>query len=393
LEAVELSFDPETDVYMSADLDLKSTKIERFKITVESSARIWGLLESMKECAIKELELDYGFKVHENYSKVTKELLQSQEGNLKKLVIKSDVDLPNNMRLEYLDYKSYDTVDSLEFLKHHLDLKYLRLELARHPAKASTILELKNLEILELRSTWNTPGWEDLEGLYKLEKLKRLVVWNSWGLLGVSRNIRSNMEFGVYNNLEDLEACFKSVSVESIREMNRITPNLKKLAIWADHSDIVDALLATLENLEYVSIRYCNCIPSEKVYPNIKCLQIGLCSTWTLVLKVFPNLEFLQIDYCSFEVTKSSFIDLLSEFKQLKTLNIAIDVETTFGQESTLQCFREYGSHLEEFEVRVRNCAGNKGFTIEKKPNEPIRCSKKTFRCFMDEGEDSDSDL
>jgi hypothetical protein len=47
--------------------------------------------------------------------------------------------------------------------------------------------------------------------------------------LGFSKNILDHLKFGVFNDLEELEACFEGASVESVRKMKRIAPNLKKI--------------------------------------------------------------------------------------------------------------------------------------------------------------------
>jgi hypothetical protein len=88
----------------------------------------------------------------------------------------------------------------------------------------NTILKLKSLESLQLRYLRNESS--GLNNLHRLEKLKRLMVFGS-----VSRNILDHLRFGVYNNLEELDALFKGASLGSIQEMNRITPKLKKLKI------------------------------------------------------------------------------------------------------------------------------------------------------------------
>ncbi len=86
----------------------------------------------------------------------------------------------------------------------------------------------------------------------------------------MSLNILDHLQFGVFNNLEELDASFYGASLDSIREMKRITPKLKKILIDCNSSATVNALLETLENLESVAIRGAKWkIPSEKFYPKV----------------------------------------------------------------------------------------------------------------------------
>ncbi len=71
---------------------------------------------------------------------------------------------------------------------------------------------------------------------------------------GISTNLLEHLQFGFFNNLEELEACFKDASLESIQEMKRITPNLKKISIYSIPSETINALLGNLEDLEEVHI-------------------------------------------------------------------------------------------------------------------------------------------
>ncbi len=90
------------------------------------SATVGSLLESMGKCAIKELEVDK-WEDRETLQK----FLKAQEKNLKKLVIKSAFDLPNDLkdlRLEHFEYVDRRLQNiSLQLLKHQVDLKFLSL--------------------------------------------------------------------------------------------------------------------------------------------------------------------------------------------------------------------------------------------------------------------------
>ncbi len=217
---------------------LKSRKIMRIKMHY-CSVEIESLLESLEECVIEEAELGYPSSME---LEVVEKFLKSQEKNLRKLTIKTDSNMPNNLkdlRLEYLEihYYSHGNI-SLEFLRHQTDLKVLKIRL--YVAKFSNedlsmICELKQLETLEL---WGMAVENSgLNKLYQLEKLKRLKSSRY-----VSRNILDQLKFGVFEDLEELDACFRGASVESIQEMKRIIPNLKKIEIQYDTpSDIVNA--------------------------------------------------------------------------------------------------------------------------------------------------------
>jgi hypothetical protein len=131
------------------------------------------------------------------------------------------------------------------------------------------IWELKNLESLELYG--EVSNRSNLNEIHKLQKLKRLEISR-----GMSDNILDNLQFGVFNDLEELDACFYDASLDSIREMKLITPNLKKIEIHCNSSDQINALLETLENLESVKIlKGVWKVPSEKFYPKVKYLHVN----------------------------------------------------------------------------------------------------------------------
>jgi hypothetical protein len=203
-----------------------------------------------------------------------------------------------DLRLEYFKLHSRAIVH-LQFLKHQEDLESLRLENCQISNEALGLISgLKNLKTLEL-SGWtenNSIRWNTLNNIHKLKKLRRLVVSGS-----ASRNILDHLKYGISNDLEELSAFFEDASVESIQEMKRITPNLRKLGIYSSSSSAtVNALLDTLENLESIDTwGEAWKIPSGKVYPKLKYLKISTHfadkSKPESLVKVFPNLEYLWI--------------------------------------------------------------------------------------------------
>jgi hypothetical protein len=92
----------------------------------------------------------------------------------------------------------------------------------------------------------------------------------------------------------------------------------------------------------------------------------------------FPNLEFLKMNL-SFQLTESSFIELLSGLKRLKTLQMSIQSDSKLESEFILQCFEKFGKHLETVHVKAvedrdpLHPYGVIGFRIDKEPNEDFR--------------------
>jgi hypothetical protein len=293
LEALELERIEDTSTSdKKIKLDLKSTKIERIKMT--ECTGLASLLEFLDKCAIKELELHNSFQ-RAIESEVIQKLLKSQEKSLKKLIgfncdLEFLVDL-KDLRLECLEYRNDADVVSLEFLRHQTDLKSLGLDLSDyHDDMFDQILEVKDLESLDL---W---GWTNdssgLDSLHKLQKLKRLKVNQH-----LCANILDHLKFGVFSNLEELDAYFEDASLDSIQEMNRFTPNLKKIVICSTSSDTIYALLETLDSLEALKIeRGREWEITEIVYPKIKYLGIvGFDHNVEQFTKQFPNLEFFAV--------------------------------------------------------------------------------------------------
>jgi hypothetical protein len=328
-----------------------------------------SLLGSLEKSRIKELTLT-------NYSETDpeaiKKLLKSQEKNLKKLTIELDFDLLKSLtdlRLEHLDFGySGSHQVSLEFLKQQVDLKFLKLSRVEYSDQTCNVIwGLKNLESLELEGRSGRRSC--LRNLHKLGKLKRLKVDED-----VSRNILDHMKFGVFENLEELDAAFNGASLESVQEMKRITPNLKKLLIHETYSETINALLGTLENLESLKIDVEKWeVDDETVHPKIRHLDVACDSKFkpnTKFLKAFPNLEYLKINNCTFAIKKPSFLTLLGGLKQLKTLYLRICYRINFDPYLALQGFQEHGDHLEGARVvfGFRNSRIGRDFAIEKRP-------------------------
>jgi hypothetical protein len=342
--------------------DLKSTKIKCFKMS--SCKGLEKLLEFLEKCAIRELELN---DCPAGDSEVLQKFLKSQEKNLKRLIItRTEFNFPvglTDLRLDHFEY-GYDDEDnvSFEFMKQLGDLSSLTLYTARLTDQIlNTILELKSLESLQLRCHWNESSGLHL---YRLENLKRLTV-----NCQVSRNILEHLKFGVYNNLEELEACFERTSLESVQELQRCTPKLKKIEINFGTPQTINAMLETLDNLENLKISlYSQFQPSEKVYPKIKQFS---CNDFNVDVEQFsqqfPNLEALSFSLRSVEM-ETFFGTLLSELKQLKTLKMRIWSDA--DPEPVLQWILRHGKHLEEAKICQMNGGPNnntiKSFCIRK---------------------------
>jgi hypothetical protein len=176
------------------------------------------------------------------------------------------------------------------------------------------------------------------------------------------------LKFGVFQDLEELDACFYDASLESIRKMKRITPHLKKIRVlsYPFSSEQINAMLDSLKHLEslYVLSKALN-LPTDKVYQKLKFLHIenryGQKFSLEDFVKMFPNLETLRFDYGPFEVTGSFLIELLIGLKQLKRLFLSTRV-LKLDAEEALRCIRDYGGNLEEFGVNA--CVVIEPYTI-----------------------------
>jgi hypothetical protein len=249
-----------------------------------------------------------------------------------------------------------------------VDLKFLRLDIREYISEFFNVIwEMKNLESLELA------GWthesDNLNNLHRLENLKRLKVDQF-----VSSNILDHMKFGVFQNLEELDGYFKEVSLESVLEMKRITPNLKKIVICSATSKTTNALLETLENLEAVKIGCYNWRLTEKVYPKIKYLEVSsLSEEYT---KLFPNLKYLGQISCDSQATESFFITLFSTLKQLKSLYMGFTSAPKLRPKSALQCLQQHGNHLEDAHI-IFWIPKVPAFAIEKRPGAEFCINKR----------------
>jgi hypothetical protein len=291
IEVVKTSSDQET-----AEWNLNVARIKKIRMSDSSTNR--KLLESLNKCKIRELE----YVVADGESSETlRTFLETQEKTLKRLTLfgkNYDFNLLvglEDLRLEHLDFVNDQSDNiSLDFLKQQVDLKSLRLVIYTFSDQdLSTICGLRNLESLQLVSYLNIQERSGLNQIYKLQKLRRLEVHYT-----ISRNILRQLRFGVFKDLEELDAHFEGASLDSIQELSRITPNLKKLVARSASSDMIEALLDTLEHLE--SVRFVGAsfwAPSGKVYPNIKYLHLSnryrdLAEQFK---KMFPNLDELNL--------------------------------------------------------------------------------------------------
>ncbi len=327
----------------------------------------------VEKCAIQEAELRNCSKKE---NEVLEQFVRAQEKNLKKLTGSecgfTFLDDLKDLRLEYFDFVGPsghgEGTPSLRFLGQQTELRYLRLgNFTPLKCHVDLICGLKKLETLKL-DRWLSARLINLSHLQKLEDLKRLEIGEAIG-----ENILDHQKFGVFNHLEELDASFKRASVESVREMKRITPNLRKIRIWSTPSETINALLEGLKKLESVEIlgwNTCWDIPSSNVHPKIKYLEVtsGFKIPADQLSKMLPNLEYLWIGNNRIEATVSFFVTLLSRLKRLKSLYMEMKVASDLDPESVLQCFQEFGKSLEVAKiVFITKSETVPGITIEKK--------------------------
>jgi hypothetical protein len=271
--------------------DLKSTKIER--ALIRSSVINGRLLEPLEKCQIKELA--YFFHDKETPADLQK-FLRIQAKTLKKFSVYGTFDFNfmmavKDLRLEHLDYvNSKQDRISLEFLKKQPDLKSLKLVLRSFsPQNLRVVCELTNLESLRLSSHLRCNDRLGLNSIHKLQKLKKLEV--GWSVV---ENMLDHLKFGVFNDLEELDARFEGVSVKGVRQIKQITPNLKKLVIWQACSNTFPVFMESLEKLETLRIVSFGRLwkPAERVYPKIKYLELSPDTREHAAQfrKMFPNL-------------------------------------------------------------------------------------------------------
>jgi DNA-binding Lrp family transcriptional regulator len=372
LESLELD-----GVWMTSEQSIEwnltpnPTKIEQVKVT-SCAPEIEALLESLENCAIKELELEHWANGEPSSS--LQKFMKAQQKTLKKLTIACDFDLLDDLkdlRLEHLVFhRSVSRQISLGFFRHQVELKFLRLEVRDFSDENfQMIWELRSLETLELSGELREADRSNLNQLHRLEKLKRLKIVH----INVCENILDYMKFGVFQDLEELDAIFVDASVDSVQEMKRIAPNLKKIQIHFAPSDTIDALLETLKNLESVKIVGGTWKKSEKVYLKIEALHIE--SVQEIIVEQFatkfPNLVDLTIQFCRIDLTISAFVTLLSELKQLRKLRLDyVRSGLEVDRESVLQCFRDHGTKLEEYFINV-------SFSIESAKDVPVMKIRK----------------
>jgi hypothetical protein len=185
------------------------------------------------------------------------------------------------------------------------------------------------------------------------------------------------MKFGVFNKLEELDAHFYLASVESLKELSRITPKLKKIVLCSASSDTINALLAALENLESLKFQSHSWEVPNKIYPKIKHLDASckLQLNADQFPKQFPNLEYLKLNGCSIHSTESFFALLLSGLKRLKTLHMDIKSASLVNPEPILPCFQEHGKNLEEVQVKIVSSVNDCDYHV-------FNIRKKAGNCF-----------
>jgi hypothetical protein len=313
LEVLEPQFSWNSTKRKPIKLSLKSRKIKRLSIDYSR------MIEVSEKSAIRELKLNYWTSKAEScpdYVPYLRELLRRQEKNLKKVSIFCNyagilADL-KELRLEELEFldncECYDI--PLDLLKQQADLRSLKLSKFKISNELyKTILGMKNLECLDLgpanhgfilepkrRSLRRTE--KALGKLHKMKSLKTLKLYHD--------HTGTISKFGVFENLEELHADFQYTS-ESVREMKRITPNLKRIVIGyaftssPNGSDKINALLEVLEHLESVTIRWkTKWDLGEKVYLKTKKVDIYCRYDRKFIveqlLKRFPNLETLYVN-------------------------------------------------------------------------------------------------
>ncbi len=206
LEVLELEMVENTNLEKTIKWDLKSTKIKRIKMIKCIGPD--NMLASLEKCAIHELELELKYW-SDAKQEVLLKFLKAQEKNLKKLIVGSCdlcilIDF-KDLRLEHLDYgyRYGANNPSLEFFKYQEDLKFLRLFMTNYSIENfNLVFGLTNLEVLELWGPLRDRSV--LNKLHKLGKLKSLRVDQY-----VSRNILDHLEFGVFNELQELDAFLK----------------------------------------------------------------------------------------------------------------------------------------------------------------------------------------
>jgi hypothetical protein len=216
-----------------------------------------------------------------------------------------------------------------------------------------------------------------------LGKLRRLQVGRN-----LSGNILDHMKFGVFQNLQELDAGFEGASLEGVQDMKRITPNLKKIVIQFACSETINAVLETLENFETIKLwNVTSWELTEKIHQNIKKLHLDCKFEFKFnaeqFSQQFPNLEYLRIDLCS---SNQPFLaTLFTQLKRLKILYMKVFCYYDFEPKSALQCFQDGGKTVEDAKIVFWfSDSRSVRFAAEKRLGGPVCIHKSKARFSLD---------
>ncbi len=327
---------------------------------IDCSPDIESMLASFTDCKIEDLDLaisktNADRQFFENF-------LKSQEKNLTNFSFSSyNFGLLNSedlagLKLEHLYIDQSDFEEPLAYLAHQTNLKSLSLTLPDFfDDFFSFIFELKNLEVLELESNYWADGTgnateenDSLNDLYKLEKLRKLkVVGRNFG------NIFNHLRVVTFEDLEELDGQFYNVDLESIEELNRIAPKLKKLTVSTVSSPTINKLLETLANLEILTVKYLNWELPSFISPKIKQLKY-LNESFDpdharLLVQIFPNLDRLIIKDCCSNLTKRFLETVLRGLNRLEELQVGLQYgKVKFDADFVLECVKKFGKNLKK---------------------------------------------
>ncbi len=272
-------------------------------------------------------------------------------------------ELPD-LRLEHLDLSipnsMFPTIFPVQFFKRQVvAMKFLRLNFGGirwgiSDELLNAIWELKNLQTLELVATMRVSSLniDNLNNIHRLENLRRLKV-----SAVISRNILDHLRFGVFEHLEELEASFDSrqlISLGSAGEINRITPNLRKILIECASFETVKQLLGKLEHLETVEINdvwdFSTKNPNHQKIPRLE--------------NELQNRRLEPSPPCDFTV--SMLLALLCEWRQLKRLYLNFTKELKFDSGFIAECFLDYQVKWEEMRIGLDD--GAEKITLKRDP-------------------------
>jgi hypothetical protein len=210
------------------------------------------------------------------------------------------------------------------------------------------IFELKNLESLDLWCDSSLPDSRKLNDLQKLKNLKFLKV------SGCNHgNILNHLRIVIFEDLEELDGQFYNVDLESIEDLNRIAPKLKKLTVSTVSSPTINKLLETLENLEILTVKYLNWELPSFISPKIKQLKYLNESFDSdharLLVQIFPNLDRLIIKDCCSNLTKRFLETVLRGLNRLEELQVGLQYgKVKFDADFVLQCVNKFGKNLKK---------------------------------------------